>query len=241
MWGRRLATHMGAVFTKQTRTLFFDLEYQVPRSAQKSTYGSLLANPGRSGQKILGGSFCLLESTDVKKWPLKVEDIEMKNFWIWEYDDNEKKMLEDILQYFKDSWGVLKGKKDREADLITCGIGISRFDLPILAYRCNELGVATNEETWELFFTTKQVDLSNVGIAYANKRDLKGSWVLYPKTANELCKEFDLNSVKPSGKKVWDMYDEKDFVGIQKRTEGEVRDTVALYRNMRKRIFLKGK
>jgi len=232
---------MGAVFNEKTRTMFFDLEYQVPQDAQKSTYGSLLANPGRSGQKILGGCFCLLESTNVTNWPSKVEDIEMKNFWIWEYDDNEKKMLEDILQYFKDSWGVLKGKKDWEADLITCGIGISRFDLPILAYRCNELGVATNEETWELFFTTKQVDLSNVGIAYANQRDLKGSWVLYPKTANELCKEFDLKSVKPSGKRVWDMYDEKDFLGIQKRTEGEVRDTVDLYRKMRKRIFRKGK
>ena len=25
----------------------------------------------------------------------------MTNFWIWEYDNDEKKMLEDILQYFK--------------------------------------------------------------------------------------------------------------------------------------------
>ena len=235
----RTPSYMGAVFTRQTRTLFFDLEYQVPKDAQKSTYGSLLANPGRSGQKILGGSFCLLESTNVKNWPSNLDEIEMTNFWIWEYDDDEKKMLEAILQFFKDSWSTLKGKKDREADLITCGIGISRFDLPILAYRCNELGVATNENTWELFFTTKQVDLSNIGIAYANKRDMKGSWVLYPKTANELCKEFGVNSVKPTGKKVWDMYEEKDFLGIQKRTEGEVRDTVALYKNMRKRIFRK--
>ena len=230
---------MGAVFTRQTRTLFFDLEYQVPKDAQKSTYGSLLANPGRPGQKILGGSFCLLESTDVRHWPSKMEDIEIENFWIWQYDDDEKKMLEDILQYFKRSWGELEGKKDREADLITCGIGISRFDMPILAYRCNELGVASNDETWELFFTTKQVDLSNVGIAYPSERDLNGSWVLYPKTANELCKEFDLDSLKPSGKRVWDMYDMKDYDGIQKRTEGEVRDTVALYKKMRKRIFRK--
>ena len=111
--------------------------------------------------------------------------------------------------------------------------------MPILAYRCNELGVASNDETWELFFTTKQVDLSNVGIAYPSERDLNGSWVLYPKTANELCKEFDLDSLKPSGKRVWDMYDMKDYDGIQKRTEGEVRDTVALYKKMRKRIFRK--
>ena len=163
---------MGAVFTQQTRTLFFDLEYQVPKDAQKSTYGSLLANPGRSGQKILGGSFCLLESTNVKSWPSNLEEIEMVNFWIWEYDNDEKKMLEDIFQYFKDSWKTLKGKKDREADLITCGIGISRFDLPILAYRCNELGVATNEETWEVYFTTKQVDLSKVGIPNAKKTEI---------------------------------------------------------------------
>ena len=70
---------MGAVFTQQTRTLFFDLEYQVPKDAQKSTYGSLLANPGRSGQKILGGSFCLLESTNVKSWPSNLKEIEMVN------------------------------------------------------------------------------------------------------------------------------------------------------------------
>ena len=31
----------------------------------------------------------------------------------------------------------------------------------------------------------------------------------------------------------------KDYDGIQKRTEGEVRDTVALYKKMRKRIFRK--
>ena len=29
-----------------------------------SKYGSLLANPGRENQKILGGSFCLLKSTE---------------------------------------------------------------------------------------------------------------------------------------------------------------------------------
>ena len=177
---------MGAQFNSDTRTLFFDLEYWVPPEAQRSRYGSLLANPGREKQKIIGGSFCLMESTNVKNWPSKVEDFEMKNFWIWDYDD-ERLMLLDIVDYFKSCWAPLKGKKDREADLIVCGIGISRFDIPIIAFRCNELGVATNEEIWELLFTTKQVDLSNIGIAYANKRDRKGSWVLYPKTANELC------------------------------------------------------
>ena len=44
---------------------------------------------------------------------------------------------------------VMKGKEDREADLIVCGIGISRFDMPILAYRCNELGVANNADVWD--------------------------------------------------------------------------------------------
>ena len=48
---------MGAKFTKKTRTMFFDLEYQVPRDAQSSTYGSLLANPGRENQKILGNLY----------------------------------------------------------------------------------------------------------------------------------------------------------------------------------------
>ena len=227
---------MAAQFNSNTRTLFFDLEYWVPPEAQRSRYGSLLANPGRERQKILGGSFCLMESTNVKNWPSKVEDIEMKNFWIWDYDD-EKTMLLEIVEHFKDCWTPLKGKEDREADLIVCGIGISRFDMPIIAFRCNELGVATNEEIWELLFTTKQVDLSNIGIAYANKRDCKGSWVLYPKTANELCKEFGVSSAKPSGKKVWDMYQEEDYLGIQTRTEGEVRDTISLYKKMRKRIF----
>jgi len=231
---------MGAKFTKKTRTMFFDLEYQVPRNAQSSTYGSLLANPGRENQKILGGSFCLLESTEVNNWPEDVEKIALHNFWIWDYDNDEKKMLEDMLQYFRNSWDVMKGKEDREADLIVCGIGISRFDMPILAYRCNELGVANNADVWELLFTTKQVDLSNIGISYATKnqkKGFKGYWVLYPKTANELCREFGIKSHKPSGKRVWDMYENKEFDGIVKRTEGEVRDTIELYRRMRKRIF----
>ena len=99
---------MGAVFTQQTRTLFFDLEYQVPKDAQKSIWFS--TRKSWTLRKILGGSFCLLESTNVKSWPSNLT-IEMVNFWIWEYNNDEKKMLEDIFQYFKDSWSTLKGKK----------------------------------------------------------------------------------------------------------------------------------
>ena len=227
---------MGAVFTSRSRILFFDLEYWVPPEAQRSRFGSLLANPGREGQKIIGGTFCLMDPTQVRDWPTNAEDIEMANFWVWDYED-EKSMLSDIIDYLRSCWSSLEGKKDREADLILCGIGVSRFDVPVIAFRCSELGVATNEDLWEVLFTTKQVDLSNVGIPYPSKRDRDGSWVLYPRTANELCREFGVDSVKPSGKRVWDMYLAEDFQGIRSRTEGEVFDSITVYRKMRKRIF----
>ena len=35
----------------------------------------------------------------------------LHNFWIWDYDNDEKEMLEDMLQYFENSWDVMKGKK----------------------------------------------------------------------------------------------------------------------------------
>jgi hypothetical protein len=227
---------MAAVFNSNTRTLFFDLEYWVPPESQSSRFGSLLANPGRPGQRILGGSFCLMESVDVGRWPPRVEEIELRNFWIWDYED-EKSMLLAMIEYLRGCWSTLEGKKDREADLILCGIGLSRFDVPVIAFRCNELEVASSEEIWELLFTTKQVDLSNVGIAFPSQKDREASWVLYPKTANELCREFGVESTKPSGKRVWDMFEEGDYAGIQARTEGEVRNLLSLYKRMRKVIF----
>ena len=227
---------MGAVFTTNSRTLFFDLEYWVPTEAQRGRFGSLLANPGREGQMIIGGTFCLLETTDVKNWPKKPEDAKMANFWIWDFED-ESSMLSAMVEYLRGCWTTLEGKKDREADLVLCGIGISRFDVPVIAFRCNELGVETNEELWEALFTTKQVDLSNVGIAYPSERDRRDKWALYPRTANELCREFGVSSVKPSGKRVWDMFAEGDHQGIRSRTEGEVWDSISLYVKIKERVF----
>ena len=178
----------------------------------------------------------MMEPTELEAWPSRTEDLEITGFWIWDYDD-EKSMLSAIVKYLRECWEELEGKSDREADLIVCGIGTSRFDLPVIAFRCNELDVETSAEVWSILFTTKQVDLSNVGISFPSQRDRSGCWVLYPKTANELCKEFGVKSSKPSGKKVWDMFEEGDYQGIKRRTEGEVRDIVSLYKRMRKRIF----
>lgn len=208
-----------------TEIIFFDLEWYVPEEQRISKGGSLMANPNKGGQKLLGGVFA-------KFHPLKdrIKDIEYDHFWLWSEED-ERTLVENIYNYIKDEWNAFEGKHWSLADLILCGQGISRFDVPILYIRSVYYGVDSEEEIFETLFKTKQVDLSNVAVP------LIWADVMYPANWNLICKRFGFKRLKESGARVWDMYDEGGYGLIEERTEQEVRDCINFYDLVVKRFM----
>ena len=174
-------------------------------------------NPHRQNQFLLGGVFA-------KFHPLKQnrENIEYDHFWLWNEDD-EKRLVSKIYEYVKREWRNFDNTSSRQADLILCGLGISRLDIPVLYIRSMNYGVDEHEEIFYTLCKTKQVDLSNVAIPL-----IYGD-VLYPSNWNQICGRFRFNRRKESGKSVWDYYDGKELSTIEKRTEEEVRDCVDFY------------
>ena len=154
------------------------------------------------------------------------------HIWVWQADDEEA-VLRAIYQYFQNAWSVLKGKSTDLADLMAVGVGISRFDVPVLFSRSLIAGIASRSQLFACYFKLKTIDLSEVGVAIC-----PGDPVLYPKTANQLAKALGLPRKKQSGRRVWDLYDAEDFNAIETRTEAEVRDAVQIYDHLRERLYL---
>ncbi len=161
------------------------------------------------------------------KWVL----VEFKTDWIsnkdafrrlWKEKD-ERTLVQKIYNYVKNEWKNFEGTPSRQADLILCGQGISRLDVPVLYIQSMKHKVDKPENIFYTFCKTKQVDLSNVAIPliYAD--------VLYPSNWNLICKRFRIDRLKESGKSVWLSYDDEDYASIEKRTEGEVLDCFNFY------------
>lgn len=213
-----------------TEIVFFDLEFYVPKADRDKPGVSLLANPYKKDHFLLGGVFC-------KIFPLQKssENPKFEHYWTWEMKDGEKAVLTRIYDFFQEAWKRLSNKDPWQADLIAVGLGISKFDIPVLFTRSLILGIARPEELFECYFKLKQVDLNVVGIGFSSQKTQNE--VLYPKTANELLDRFGISKVKTSGMLVWDMYDAGDRQGIRARTENEVRDAVQIYWKMRKELL----
>lgn len=213
---------------KITEIIFFDLEWYVPLTQRESKGASMLANPNKEGQMLLGGVFA-------KFHPIieKIRDIEYDHFWLWKEKD-EASMVSKIYEYIKNEWRNFDGTHWSQADLILCGQGISRFDVPILYLQCEKFGVDTKEEIYYTLFKTKQVDISNVAIP------LIWADVMYPSNWNLISRRFGYRRLKESGASVWDMYDGQKYDDIERRTEQEVRDVVSTY-NLILNRFMKRK
>ena len=213
--------------------LFFDLEFYVPKEERnlqgnkgESRREGPLANPAHF---ILGGHFILKSLTS--------KDIENeKSFWLWNYKD-EKELLIDIMKYFESEFNRQQNNHDnilqkRVQDIVTCGIGISRVDLPCLYIKSNQYQIAPKQKLFEIFLKTKCIELSNIAAFLFPKEP-----ILYPKTANEITKKlFPKSKYKPSGKIVWDYYDNGDLNAISQRCEQEVKDIVKIYKKLQNLI-----
>jgi hypothetical protein len=147
---------------------------------------------------------------------------------IWNFRrDDEKSTLIDIYEYFNRCWEAIDKRSRRDnPDLILVGTGISRHDIPALYVRSVKHNIASKEELYETYFKAKVVDLGETAIPLFNKN--ASVYPLYPKTADELLKELSIKSTKSSGKRVWKMYEAKDFEGIKARTAAEVEDAIAM-------------
>jgi hypothetical protein len=201
-----------------TEMVFFDLEFYVPEKDRKTNGASLLANPTKTKQFLLGGVFC-------RYWPLKKkqDELEFKHIWIWDLK-TEKKVLKSIYEYFQSSWDMIKNKDPRQADLILCGIGITRFDLPVLYIRSVAQKIDSKENIFNIYYKTKPVDFSTVTIPFFNREK-----VMYPKTANQILNRFRLEKEKSSSILVWEKYDNNEYDWIRQRTEEEVKASLNVY------------
>ena len=102
--------------------------------------------------------------------------------------------------------------------------------LPFLAAKCWEYTVAPPEVIiYETVCKLRVIDLAIAGIRFLRIPRP----VLHPCTRNELANRFlGDRDQKPTGKRVWDMADEKEYAAIEERCEGEVREVVALIHAM---------
>lgn len=206
-----------------TEVIVFDLEAFVPPEDRRRKNGASLAvNPYREGHTLLGGVI-------YRARPLEGTVItDFAHHWIWR-DGSEEEVVKHLFAVFSDSWKHISTKKRIHCDPLVFGIGISTFDLPFFTTKCREYAVAPPEVIYETVCKLRVVDLATAGIGFLQIPRP----VLHPCTHNELANRFlGERNQKPTGKRVWDMMDEKEYGAIEERCEGEVREMVALMNAM---------
>lgn len=215
---------------EMTEMIFLDIEFYVPEEDRERPGASLLSNPFREGHSLLGGVFCRhFPARKGSQWE------EYRPYWVWREGDEET-VLRRIYEMFMESWERMRDKDPMQADLILCGIGISRFDIPVIFFRSMQYDFASHEDLFECYFKTKHVDLSDVGIPLFNHVGP----VFYPKTANLLMKRLGIRKEKESGMRVWEMYDAGKHEEIERRTSDEINDCREIYEKMRHQVFKRG-
>lgn len=201
-----------------TEVIFLDIECYVPPEDRQQGKGSMIYNPARTDHFILGGVFR-------RGFPLQ-NKMEMPwQVWNWERED-EKNTLQQIYNYFNESWRMIERRMDKHPDLILIGAGISRFDVPTLYVRSALHHIDKEEALYETYFKTKIVDLCGVGIPLF--RNNPKIYALYPKTSNALTSRLGIPGRKMSGKTVWDLYESREFDTIKERTASEVEDAIKI-------------
>ena len=203
-----------------TEVIFFDLEcYVPPEDRHKISKSSLIYNAAKPDHFIFGGVF--------RRWfPIscKLEP----SVTIWNFNkEEEKTTLSKIYGFFTNSWKLIdQRERKNHPDLMLIGTGISRLDIPALFVRSKMHNIDSDEALYETYFKAKVVDLGDAGIPLFRKNPKIYS--LYPKTTNDLICQLGVKSSKTSGKKVWDLYDAKEFEAIKSRTASEVDDAIEI-------------
>lgn len=215
----------------KTIVVMFDTEWYVPRNIRSSSLSTLKSNPLIRENQYLGGVFYRFYPVRDKNLRYEAKEIFVKDFTV----EQEKSVLMETYKYFDQSWNLLKGKSEVNPDLITIGIGQSRFDLPSLYARSVLMGIEKPEILFEIYLKTKPVDLSDVVIPYINRNRPR---LMYPISTNTMISRFGIGSDrKESGKNVWDLVESRNFEGIKERVRSEVSDMWKIYNKLITDIF----
>ncbi|MCW7498591.1 hypothetical protein ND860_18800 [Leptospira levettii] len=211
---------------RRTIILFFDLEFYVPKNERLNRDG-FLANPYNNENIIIGGTF-------IRNFPLNSEtEDETLKFWIWNYNFDEKLMLTEILQFIKESWSIVNSIPDHYP-LMACGIGISRIDISYLFGRISHYNIEEKSKLFEILNLMRLIELENLTVPFFRSyNDL-----IITKNTSQINDKFKINRKREPSKKIWDYYDEKNFVAIEKRNTEEVLDQVLVYKNISKYLLI---
>jgi len=208
---------------EDTIIVFFDFEFYVPFDDRKNK--GFKSNPYNDGHFLIGGTF-------LSYYPLlKNKEIAVKRFWIWDHK-NEKDMLSKILDHIKILWQQIEDSEYKQ-ELVVCGIGIGRVDIPYFIGRCHKNNIDSEANLFHFMNRLRIIDLENATILlYKNKNDF-----LYTKSTGEINQHLLGHSVqRKSGTSVWDYYDDKKFTLIIERNEKEVFDQIDVYKVLQKYI-----
>ena len=215
--------------------LFFDLEAYAPPSDRASSLSSLIVNPARPGHLLLGG--CFFSKRFEEPIPEKPE---VQGLWLWNFE-SEAALLRAIKARFEEEW-----RRQREegvkvlgkpaTDLVVCGAGIAKFDLPALYCRCLFNEVADPAELFEVFFKARPIDLANEASFLFPEEP-----ILYPKTTREMAGRLGLREKKGSSKGVWESYERRDYATLEQRTADELLLVLELYKRLQVRVTRSGR
>ncbi len=211
--------------------LFFDLEAYAPPDERTASRSSLIVNPARPGHVLLGG--CFFSKRFAEPIP---ESPAIQGLWLWDFP-SEADLLRAIQALFEEEWRRQREENVRilgkpAVDLVVCGAGIAKFDLPALYSRCLLHAIAPAPELFELFFKARPIELSNEASFLFPEEP-----VLYPKTTREMAGRLGLRERKGSSKSVWDSYEQRDYPAIEQRTREELRLVLDIYERLRARIL----
>jgi len=211
------------IVLNKCRVVFFDLEFYVPESS-RSEYG-FCYNPWDKKCKFLGGSFFSANPTrDFETADFKIKN-KIKSLWLWDYQ-SEKQVLEAIYTLLNDVLELVRKAHKGMVAPILCGIGITTSDIPILVELFKRYKILTNAEAFVFQNKFRVVDLSQLSISTFNN----GSNFLYPKTKNDILTKYINGKTFESGKVVWELYESKDYTGIEERVLDEVESTYKCYK-----------
>lgn len=202
--------------------LFFDLEFYVPTSSR--TEHGFCYNPWDKKCKFLGGSFFSANPVkDFEKTELKIKN-KIQSLWLWNCQ-SEKKILENIYTLLEEVLNAVRNTHNGVVAPILCGIGITTSDIPILFELFKRYKILTNTEAFIFLNKFRVVDLSQLAISTFNN----SNYFLYPKTKNEILMKYIDGKKFESGKVVWELYESKNYAGIEERVLDEVVSTHKCY------------
>ncbi|WP_375769515.1 hypothetical protein NR798_01125 [Archangium gephyra] len=210
--------------------LFFDLEAYAPPDDRNASLSSLTVNPARPGHVLLGGCFFS------KRFEDPIPDApEVQGLWLWNFE-SEAALLRAIKARFELEWQRQREEKVRvlgkpAMDLVVCGAGITKFDLPALYCRSLFNGLASPAELFEVFFKSRPIELANEASFLFPEEP-----ILYPKTTREMAGRLGLHERKGSSKSVWESYERRDYAAIEQRTADELRLVLDLYQRLQAKI-----